>query len=315
MTTAAGDTAQQPMPPAAQRWLAYFKQRFKIGTNLFATVLLVGTAGMAALHYAGQSLNYYNAVPLAVMALVYFLIFLHLRIFDEHKDYAVDSVRFPERVLSKGWVTLAQLRKIAYVVIPLELLLSMLVGTRFVGATMGLIAYSLLMLKEFFIANWLKRHMVIYGVSHMAILYLMVLGVFDGLGDSALPGVDLYQKPLMLYAANAFFWVYSLEIARKIRVPEAEKPDVDTYSKILGPMGAVYATVVCQAIGLVFLRSSRLYESSLGWMVINGVFALGAILMFQQVRSNDARKLEKLDNVAALPFITLQIALLVGWYR
>lgn len=315
MTTATGDADTTPMPPPAQRWLAYFKQRFKIGTNLFATVLLVGTAGLAALHYTGQTLNYYNGLAMANMAAVYFLIFLHLRIFDEHKDYAVDSVRFPERVLSKGWVTLAQLRTIAYVVIPLEFLLACGVGVRFVGATAGLVAYSLLMLKEFFVKDWLKRHMVIYGVSHMAILYLMVLGVFDGLGDSILPGVDLYRKPLMLYAANAFFWVYSLEIARKIRVPAAEKPDVDTYSKLLGPMGAVYATVACQAAGLVCLRASRLYDSATGWMVINGMFLLGAVLLFQQCRTHDARKLEKLDNVAALPFIVLQIALLVGWYR
>lgn len=315
MTTAAGDVTPTPMPPPAQRWLAYFKQRFKIGTNLFATVLLVGTAGLAALHYAGQTLNYYNGVAMAIMAAVYFLIFLHLRVFDEHKDFAVDSVRFPERVLSKGWVTLSQLRKIAYVVIPLELILATGVGLRFVGATAGLIAYSLLMLKEFFVQDWLKRHMVVYGVSHMAILYLMVLGVFDGLGDSALPGVDLYRQPLMLYAANAFFWVYSLEIARKIRVPAAEKPDVDTYSKLLGPMGAVYATVACQAAGLLCLRASRLYESPTGWLVVNGVFFLGAVLMVLQCRTNDAQKLEKLDNVAALPFITLQIALIVGWCR
>jgi len=45
------------------------------------------------------------------------------------------------------------------------------------------------------------------------------------------------REPFIVYAANAFFWVYSLEIARMIRVPEAEKPDVDTYSKLLGSMG------------------------------------------------------------------------------
>jgi hypothetical protein len=157
--------------------------------------------------------------------------------------------------------------------------------------------------------------MVIYGISHMAILYLMVLGVFVGLGDTVMPGVNLFTQPLMLYAANVYFWVYSLEIARKIRVPEAEKEDVDTYSKLLGPMGAVYATVTCQAIGLIFLKASRLYDSNIGWMVVNGMFFLGAALMFQQTRTKVAAKLEKLDNVAALPFITLQIALIIGWYR
>jgi hypothetical protein len=315
MTTAAGDDSVQPMPPAAQRWLAYFKQRFKIGTNLFATILLVGTAGLAALHTQGLPFNQPSAIPLTLMTAVYFLIFLHLRIFDEHKDYAVDSVRFPERVLSKGWVTLAGLRKIGAVVIPLELLLAAFVGTRFLEATVALILYSLLMLKEFFIADWLKRHMVIYGISHMAILYLMVLGVFYGLGDTVLPGISLFNQPLMLYAANVFFWVYSLEIARKIRVPDAEKPDVDTYSKLLGPMNAVYATLICQAAGLICLKASRLYDSNTGWMVVNGMFAVGATLMFRQARSMVAAKLEKLDNVAALPFITLQIALIVGWFR
>jgi 4-hydroxybenzoate polyprenyltransferase len=304
-----------PMPPAAQRWALYFKQRFKLGTNLTATLLLVLTAGFAALHDAAVPLTQTAAVSLAMMSVVYFLVFWHLRVFDEHKDWAVDSVRFPERVLSKGWVTLAQLRKIAYVTIPLELLIAAMVGPRFLVATLGVLAYSLLMLKEFFVVDWLKRHMVVYGMSHMAILYLMVLGIFYGLGDRVLPGVDLFRQPLMLYAASIYCWVYSLEIARKIRVPEAEKPDVDTYSKLLGPMGAIYATTAAQACGLIFLRMSRLYDSPTGWLVINGAFILGAVLMVMAGSRPTARKLEKLDGVAALPFITFHVALIVGWYR
>ncbi|MBC7545087.1 MAG: hypothetical protein H7338_20365 [Candidatus Sericytochromatia bacterium] len=303
------------LPPAPQRWAAYFKERFKIGTNLIATALLVGAAAMASLRL--HELMPTTAVlgPLSLISAVYVLIFLHLRVFDEHKDYAVDSVRFPQRVLSKGWVTLPQLRRIANVAIPLEVIIAGLVGPRFLVATLTLIAYSLLMLKEFFVADWLKRHMVLYGMSHMAILFLMVLGVFVGIGDRLPPGFQPFASPLLIYGGTIYAWVYSLEIARKIRAPEKEMPDVDTYSKILGPTGAIIAVIACQLAGLGLLAISRLPVPLTAWYVIGGMTLLEVIIMAAVAARPTAAKLAKLDNVAALPFLTLQLALIIGWAR
>ena len=303
------------MPSPSARWAAYFRERFKIGTNVVATALLVGAAATAGLKHYGMPPAVTAIGPLAVMALVYVLIFLHLRVFDEHKDYAVDSVRFPDRVLSKGWVTLAGLRKIAQVVLPLEVALSGLIGPRFLVATLCLIAYSLLMLKEFFVADWLKRHMVLYGVSHMAILFLMVLGVFFGLRDRLTPDFIPTAPPLLFYCGTIFAWVYSLEIARKIRAPEREMPDVDTYSKLIGPNGAILAVVGCQAFGLALLSRSALPISTTIWWVILGATGFAAVLMAIVALRPTAEKLAKLDNVAALPFLTLQLALIIGWTK
>lgn len=302
-----------PLPPAHRRWAAYFNERFKIGLNLFATVLMVGTVGTAAALVHGASLNVWATPQLYLIALAYLLVFFHLRIFDEHKDFAIDSVRFPERVLSRGWVTLDQLRRIAYVIIPLELVLAYAAGMPFFWGMLAVIAYTFLMLKEFFVADWLKRHMVLYGVSHMASLLLMVIVAMVGFKGAIPEPYDPFHPALLTLAAVFFCFVYSLEMARKIRPPELEKPDVDTYSKLLGIQPAIYAVIGCQMAALVLLWLSGVPVPPIAWGVIVAAQAGIIASLLGTARRPEPAKLAKLDNVAAGPYLVMQITLLVAW--
>ena len=49
-------------------------------------------------------------------AVVVWLVFLHLRVFDEHKDFEKDREAYPDRLLSRGVVTLTLLARVGAVV-------------------------------------------------------------------------------------------------------------------------------------------------------------------------------------------------------
>ncbi len=60
----------------------------------------------------------------ALGALATVSFFFRLRVFDEEKDYALDAVNHPQRVLQTGRVTLPPLRALAWVGAALELVWS-----------------------------------------------------------------------------------------------------------------------------------------------------------------------------------------------
>jgi 4-hydroxybenzoate polyprenyltransferase len=114
------------------------------------------------------------------------------------------------------------------------------------------ILYSLLLLKEFFVRQWLKRHFLIYAGSHMLIMPFFALVIYS------------FATGRWFWTAPGWFWVYSFvgffvtlnwEISRKIRAPEDEIDGVETYTKVFGTYGAAYAVLLVRMIdtGMVAL--------------------------------------------------------------
>lgn len=305
----------ETLPAWPLRFNAYLKERFKVGLNLFGATVFVLSNGLAALSLNGTRLNAEIGVRMALVTAVLFLIFFHLRVFDEHKDYAIDKEAFPERVLSKGWVTLGHLRVLGGIAIALELILALAGGKTVLLWTLGLIGYTVLMLKEFGVGDWLRKQMVLYGMSHMASLYLMSLAVFTSLADLLGPGYNPFHPLLLAFAGVSYFLTYSLEIARKIRVPEDELPHVDTYSKLWGIRGAVVGTLVCQAIALVVLgvvaQGLAIGPVALGVSAVAYLLVCAALLKL--VKSPESKAAKKADTMALPTFLAVNLGLIIQW--
>jgi acyl-CoA synthetase (AMP-forming)/AMP-acid ligase II len=303
-------------PTGVRAGAAYMAERYPIAKNLVGTTLMVAADGFATLALIGEPLSWPLVGRMALMAALFWLVFFHLRVFDEHKDWAVDRVAYPERVLSRGWVTLGQLRVAAGVAIAAELALAVVAGPVVVAWTLVLLGYTWLMLKEFFVGEWLKRHMVLYGISHMAIISLMSLAAYAAL-LAVLPGAvgRLWHPSLLLFAAMNFCMVYSLEVARKIRVPSQERPHADTYSKRLGIPGALATVVGMQAagLGLLALAARDLHVHPAAFAVGGGAWLLVVAAYVTFGRSPSAKAAKKLDAVAALTYLLLNVALIVSW--
>ena len=298
-----------------QRWSPYLKERFPVGLNVLVAGLFAGTTGAAALASSGAAWSGAVVCRLGVAAAILFLAFLHLRIFDEHKDFANDVVSFPERVLSKGIMTLPLLRRLGMIVIPLEIGLAAVISWPFLVTVLAMIGFSVLMLREFFIADWLKRHMVLYGLSHMAILGIMTMVVYVSLQGVFPSSYDPCGRSLLAVTGMMYAFGYSLEISRKVRLPEMEKPGVDTYSKRFGIAGALIAVVICQCLALACLALSGLPVSRMVWGVV-GLAELAVLVTNLRLGGQpDLKGLKRADGLAALPFLFLQIGLIATWGR
>jgi 4-hydroxybenzoate polyprenyltransferase len=172
-------------------------------------------------------------------------VFLHLRIFDDHKDYVEDCRYFPDRVLQRGVVTLTDLKLLLAVVLCGELLLAAWRGPGAVVSLLMVIAFSLLMLKEFFARDWLRRRFLLYASTHMLIVPLLAIIIF-----SFATGRYPWQAPAWywLYSFVGFCVAFNWEVSRKIRAPEEEIEGVETYTKRFGTYGAAYLVLAIRVI-------------------------------------------------------------------
>ncbi len=240
-------TVTRPAPLGGHLW-AWMQERFPLANGLlffvvYAAALLLGRSaggGPVALRFA--DLGGFAAA---------WAFFLMLRVFDEHKDYANDCRLYPERVLSRGLVTLGQLKVVGALAIAVQLGVSLAVDGGVGPVTLRwlvVMGWSALMLREFFVGEWLKRHLVVYAVSHMIVTPLSILWLAQmGAGGAALGG------RVWAYADMSFLFGFCFEIARKMKAPADERLGVETYTSLFGVWRAAFAVSVLWALASVTL--------------------------------------------------------------
>lgn len=316
--------------PLATRLKAWMHERFAPANALLFFILYLTTAAVARAGVAGEV-----AVSLrdVVGCLVTWSFFLLLRVFDEHKDYELDCRNHPHRVLQSGLITLRHLKALGAAAIALQLCWALgldlfaarpvarldagpfaaeavasttaaLAGIGFpvLAAWAAMFAWTCLMGREFFIADWLTRHLTWYAVSHMLVMPLIVWW----LAQMALPGATL-TPALAWLMALAFVSGFCFEITRKTRGPEEERDSVDSYSRIFGTRGSAWvvialvtAMVACQVV-LIDALAGRV----LPWAVaLLGLAWAGGMLQLRAfLQAPSARAREKNEAVVALTML------------
>ncbi len=316
MTVDTPATSRNSLPPhdapfAARLW-AYLSERFPpAGYGVLIVSYYSSNQFLAeVLTRPGQQLVYNLGSLLGAITLL--CIFFHLRVFDEHKDYAEDCIYYPDRVLQSGRITLPQLKLLGTGAIGLELLLSavwMPAGQpAALVAVLATLAFSLLMLKEFFVREWLKEHFLIYTISHMMIMPLMAMVVF-----SFATGMYMWQAPgwFWLYAFVGFFVTLNWEISRKIRAPEQEIEGVVTYTKVFGTYGAAYAVLIVRVIdtAIVALVGWKIQASWWFYVALVALFVVCLIGFFQYRFNTNAKTAKRMETYAGVYIIAFDLIL------
>jgi 4-hydroxybenzoate polyprenyltransferase len=177
--------------------------------------------------------------------IVLLLMFFHMRVIDEHKDYEQDLVVHPGRVLSRGLVTLAQLRAVGLAGAFVELALSAVLGLPALLMALVIFLFSWLTYREFFIGEFLKRHLLANAFLHLTIMPAYSLFVY-----SAATGRYFWSAPLpmLCYAWVSYGVGLGYELARKTRAPADERTGLITYSSVIGP----YASALGVLLALAF---------------------------------------------------------------
>jgi 4-hydroxybenzoate polyprenyltransferase len=259
---------------------AYLMERFPPGpTLLYGAALFCAAWGLAG-HLPGAEPASWLEPTLG--SLVFFLALLHVRLMDEHKDYEDDRIAHPDRLLSRGVVTLRMLKGFMAVVVALELALALWLGWAAFLAWAALFAFTLAMLVEFGVGAWLSRHLGWYLVSHQAMVLLMVVFAAcvrldpRGLGGPA--WVELAVLGLAMICATVTF-----ELGRKTWEPEREHERADSYTRAWGRPRTVVTTLAVALAGLL-AWAWLLPAVGIGWVPIAVMGAAALLLVGLELR-------------------------------
>lgn len=303
-----------PASPFPARLWAFLGERFPPFTYGILIISYFSSNQFLAhaLTVPGEPMHYSLRSLLGALLLLCF--FFHLRVFDEHKDYADDCRFYPQRVLQRGIITLRELKILGGLAIAYELLLGLVLGPPVLLAVLLVLGFSLLMLKEFFMSAWLKPRFLLYAVLHLLIMPLFAIAIF-----CLATGRHLWQAPawFWLYALVGVFVTFNWEISRKIRAPEEEIDGVDSYSRILGRYGSAYAVLFMRVIdtALVMLVGWHLGLSIWFYALLILLFLICLIGFFQYRFHTTPATARRMEVYAGMYIIAFDLILAVELAR
>lgn len=273
--------------PLIRRFYAWVQERFPLANALlffalYAAALVSGQvlSGLAlsrSTHYKMSgplpALSMQEPIKLTLTFALGFLgawgYFLLLRVYDEHKDYALDVKNYPDRVLQSGLITLNHLKVAGVLAALVQLGVTLWLGQ---GAGPALwcwlvvMGWSALMAKEFFIGEWLEKRLVLYALSHMIVMPMALVWMAH-LGA----GGQWLQPEIGWLAGASFFSGAAFEVTRKTRAPEEERDTVDSYARVLGlkPACLTILTFLACSVGcqLMLLGAALPQGPGLVWSI------------------------------------------------
>jgi len=218
--------------------------------------------------------NAINLFDLVSGCVVFFLVLFQIRILDEHKDYEKDLIAHPERMLSKGIITLAELRKVLYVIIVIQVGISIYIGLSQLIIWIVIFCYTLLMFKEFFVPEFLNKRIGLYLISHQIIIPIQLLfSISMRTNISIINSSDAIY--IIIFLFGSMMATICFEIGRKTWSADREHDLADSYSKIWGIKQTIIINqFIALLAGLLFIYFYYTFGISIIYSVILGFFYL-----------------------------------------
>jgi 4-hydroxybenzoate polyprenyltransferase len=294
----------------ATRLGAYLGERFPLlGNALLILSFYSSNQFLAhALNEPGQPMRYDLTTVCGFLTIVCF--FLHMRVFDDHKDFVEDSRFFPNRVLQSGTVTLRELKFVAGAAIGIQIMLSATVGMATLLSWTIAFVFSVLMLKEFFVRQWLKQRFLLYASVHMLIMPLLAMVIW-----SFATRRFFWEMPpwYWLYSMVGFFLAFNWEVSRKICAPEDEREELDSYSRLFGAYRAAYLVLVIRMIStaLVALVALHLGLSVCFYLLLVLLFLVCLVGSFQYRFRTSTATAKRLGIYAGVYIVAFDLALAI----
>jgi 4-hydroxybenzoate polyprenyltransferase len=304
------------------RFCQYMEERFPplaygLMTALF---VLAGISLSSVLRLGTISLS----LPQFVVGFVeIFALFFQLRVADEWKDRAEDAMYQSERPVPRGLITLGEITWAAAAMAIVQVVLVSAFDPTMLCLLGVVWGYFFLMSKEFFCPAFLRRRPVLYVLSHMFILVLSdlfitaldwwhkVITAHPTFIMSVVNFSNTAPSGLVLFLAASFANGLVIELGRKIRNTDEEKPGVESYSKLLGLTGALYLLLAC-LITAHILIACALFQLSTGIFAC-AVLALMDMLLVMTACLTTRSKMQKpLTNISNLSVLLSYLVVFIS---
>ena len=288
-----------------RRFWLYQKERFPI----LGHGLLVASFSFSAISYSRICRGAEGFVSPAVFlvgVLTTISLFFLVRIFDEFKDAEDDAKYRSHLPVPRGLISFKELAVAGIIAAILQIALNAWFFPKMLIMYGIVIAYLCLMGKEFFVADWLKKHQLWYVVSHMLIIPLIDMYA-SGL-DWLLEGVDA-PKGLIFFFMVSFMNGIVLEIGRKIRVPEKE--EFNTYSTMMGAAKAtrLWLVILVLTFGFSVLAAWFAGYGLVGFLILVCLLILCAFPGILFLRRQSERHSKFIEYASALWTIGMYLTL------
>lgn len=149
-------------------FLKYIKERFPLSANIPVIFIFNITLYMGAGITENEIIFSNKAIP-GFIAI--FLVFFHLRLFDDLKDYSIDK--------KINLLTKKQIKIFAFFVILAEIILVLMLGIIPLFFYLIVLLFSILMLYEFFIGEKLEKNVFLYNISHQIIVIFIGIYIYS----------------------------------------------------------------------------------------------------------------------------------------
>ncbi len=285
--------------------LSYLNERFPL-VNMLLFVILY--AMVFSVLQMTQGANKHSFIFHILGALSVISFFFRLRVFDEMKDYKMDVINHPNRVLQSGKINLITLQLIALLGLMLEIYWVYHAGNSAIIFWLLTLGYSFVMRYEFFVPSFLNKNLLLYATSHMLIMPLIILWVWMSQLNVILFNIELFYL-LVLSLVSGF----AFEIARKTRAPEAERETVDSYSKQIGLNNAQYLILfLCFSMALsLILLFIRLDVPIYLYIIISAAFLWILWEYYQTINNATEDKLRKNEKKVSLMMLLAYLSLII----
>lgn len=222
-----------------RRWHQFFKERAPLPVLAFVAA---GPSLGAALAASTATPSYLVVLHFAII----FLLLITVRLMDERKDLLKDLALEPARPLPRGLITKLEMRSAVDALLFALVALGFITGVTggFYGGLAALLAvgYLLMMEREFYLGDVLKRWPLASALSHQALLVPMYLVPIA----TAVAAARLPSPVAVAFIVANFAGSMAYEIARKLdpRSPEGK----DTYLQIYGRRRTLTMLLICAAV-------------------------------------------------------------------
>lgn len=197
-----------------------------------------------------------------------------LRLYDEIKDFQVDTIIHPHRPLVRKLLSHRDLHNAIIICIFIEVVISSFFGRQTLLAIGIALLYSLLMFKEFFVKDWIRQHLTFYAITHTFVACLFSLTLFSAL---TLHSIWTFSPNAYVFVLVNWLVFTLYEFGRKTYVTSEEKIHVDSYSKVFGRVGAVLLVVsMALVISLLLFQAASLETFVLSLILLLFLMLLGA---------------------------------------
>lgn len=240
----------------ARRFWQYQWERFPIVVVMLTSITVLGSTAAVTSKFLG-----WRHLVTGFIILVLFP--LHMRLFDELKDYEHDRKYYPQRPIPRGLISLEELKKILWIIITIEVFINLFWGVDILVALLVALGYSALAAKEFFISEWLRTHFFTYLVMHQLQLAFVLPYIYILFAAE----VNLNNHLIVAHFFMVSLLLFLLEWVRKMRREEDEVASRDTYSARLGRVGAgfIYAVVAIVSTWLFSFVARLTYPTVEPW--------------------------------------------------